>query len=292
MLPAIAQRMAARRQGKLVVWCQDVWPEIGTALGLWRAGGMVERLLQRVNHSALRAADAVIALGERMAEHIAAAGVARERIHVIPNWVQPGLLDRDVEFRAMELRAPMGLSLHQFVVRYSGNLGRVHEFETVAAAVKQLQRRSDIHFLFSGEGPRRAEAQRLLEGLERIHFVPAVPANRFAFHLLAGDAHLVTLREGFDGLSVPSKAASAWAVGRPTIFVGPERSEIARATREGKVGIAVANGDVDALVVLIEALADDAAFRRQCGQNARAWAKQHHDPATNVNRIVELLRSL
>ena len=125
-----------------------------------------------------------------------------------------------------------------------------------------------------------------------MQFAESAPTKHFPSHLLAADAHLVTLREGFDGLSVPSKAASAWAVGRPTIFVGPERSEIAQATRDGGVGIAVGNGDVDGLVAGIERLADDAENRRGLGMNARAWAELHHDPSTNVGRIVELLAAL
>lgn len=40
----------------------------------------------------------------------------------------------------------------KFVVGYSGNLGRVHEFGTVLRAAEALKVRADIVFLFIGAG--------------------------------------------------------------------------------------------------------------------------------------------
>ena len=168
------------------------------------------------------------------------------------------------------LRREWGLD-GKFVVGYSGNLGRVHEFATVLDAAVQLADREDIVFLFIGGGHQlgalKAEAGR--RGLVNVQFQPYQPRERLAQSLGACDAHLVTLRSGLEGLVVPSKFYGIIAAGRPVLFVGAADGEIAGLVHEGQCGQAFQVGDAQALAQCLRGLADGPARAREWGENAR-----------------------
>ena len=168
------------------------------------------------------------------------------------------------------LRREWGLE-GKFVVGYSGNLGRVHEFATVLDAAVQLADREDIVFLFIGGGHQlgalKAEAGR--RGLVNVQFQPYQPRERLAQSLGACDAHLVTLRSGLEGLVVPSKFYGIIAAGRPVLFVGAADGEIAGLVHEGQCGQAFQVGDAQALAQCLRGLADGPARAREWGENAR-----------------------
>jgi glycosyltransferase involved in cell wall biosynthesis len=66
---------------------------------------------------------------------------------------------------------------------------------------------------------------------------------------------LVTLREGFEGLVVPSKLLGHLARGVPTLYVGPD-SDISHYIRESDGGLCVNSGAVEALAGQLAELAE------------------------------------
>ncbi len=67
-------------------WEMDVYPDIATDLGVFRKGGLVDRVVGLLADWSRRRADGIIALGEDMKERLIARGIPAERIHVCENW--------------------------------------------------------------------------------------------------------------------------------------------------------------------------------------------------------------
>ena len=87
----------------------------------------------------------------------------------------------------------------KFVVGYSGNLGRVHDFETVLAAAEQLHKEPRIVFLMIGGGKRFEDLVRSVEdrGLEgTFRFRPYQEASVLPFALNVPDVHWLSLGRG------------------------------------------------------------------------------------------------
>ena len=107
---------------------------------------------------------------------------------------------------------------------------------------------------FSGGGKRRAEIERFTrEHPEaRIQLHPYVARERLRESLCAADVHLVSLDSKWQGMMVPSKLASVFAVGKPVIFVGGRHNEIAQWIAESGAGWIVAEDDVDGLLAAVE----------------------------------------
>ena len=87
-----------------------------------------------------------------MARQVISRKVSPDRVHVIPNWTD----DNDItpiSHASNPLRQQWGLE-DKFVVGYSGNLGRAHEFDTLLAAAELLKDNHRIVFVCVGGGHR------------------------------------------------------------------------------------------------------------------------------------------
>jgi glycosyltransferase involved in cell wall biosynthesis len=205
-----------------------------------------------------------------MADRLLQLGVVRARINVIPNWCNDELIV-PVDPSKNPLREKWDLR-DKFVVGYSGNLGRAHEFETVLAAAERLRNRTDIVFLFIGSGHRMTELSRRVaaQGLsERFRFRPYQDDDSLKFSLSVADAHWVSLRPELEGLLVPSKFYGIAAAGRPVIAVTAHDGEIARLVTRHKCGIVVAPGEVQGMAKAIDQLATNKAMTAEMGCQAR-----------------------
>jgi glycosyltransferase involved in cell wall biosynthesis len=263
---AIACRLSGAR---LVNWLQDLFPEVASAVGVVRPGGRIDAGLRRLRDRSLRAAALNVAPGERMAAYMLARGVTPAAVRVIPNWAD-GKEIRPVPRDANPLRQRWDLA-GRFVVGYSGNMGRAHEFRTMLDAAVRLRDRPDICFLLVGDGHQRswieAEAHRL--GLANVMFQHLQPKEQLADSLGAADVHLVSLLPELEGFVVPSKFYAAAAAGRPVLFVGDPDGEVARLVVACDCGATVAPDDGAALAMQIQRLADDPALHATLAANAR-----------------------
>jgi glycosyltransferase involved in cell wall biosynthesis len=189
-----------------------------------------------------------------------------------------------------ELRHSLGLS-DKFVVGYSGNFGRVHEFETVLSAVLALKSHPAIRFLFVGGGkqlPRiRAFVER--ERLENVVFASYLTRDRLAEGLAASDVHLCTLDPRFEGLVVPSKIYGIMAAGRPCLFVGDAQGEIGELLERGCCGWNIPPRQGDALAEAILKLSSDAQARGRMGEAARRIFEEEFDLPVAVRKWDRLL---
>ena len=277
-LISVPAAMVCRLRGaRLVNWLQDLFPEVAQASGARFALGWPGRLLVRLRDSSLRRAALNVALGERMAERLRARAVPAERIAVIGNWAD-GANVRPVASAANPLRSAWGLG-DDFVVAYSGNMGRVHEFATILEAMRLLRQSAGVRFLFIGGGRWRGWLEEAVrrEALQLAMFKPYQPQETLPLSLGVADVHLVSLQPAMEGLVVPSKFYGITAAGRPTVFIGDADGEIARLLARHEIGMTVAPGDAAGLVRALQALRDDPAARAAMGLRARALFEQNFD---------------
>ena len=274
LLSFSAALVARLRGARLVNWLQDVFPEIAQRLGLRVAGGVLGALARAARGFSLRAAALNVVLGDRMREAVVQIEPGcRERIAVIHNWAD-GRAIQPLPTQATALRRERRCE-GRFVVGYSGNFGRVHEFDTVMAAARALVGQGDVAFSFTGGGyyMKRLAAERLPNVL--LHGY--LPMGQLADGLGSCDVHLVTLRPELEGLVVPSKFYGIAAAGRPVIFVGDRQGEVAHMVRRADCGLVVAAGDAAGLARAIVSLRDDASVRTAMGIRARAMFEANYD---------------
>lgn len=266
------------RGQRAVCVVMDVYPHVLVASGALPADAPATRALHALMRFAWRRAYRVVVIGRCMRDVLAAEGVDPARIEIIPNWAHTSIAADPPPREDNPLRHEWGLQ-DKFVVLYSGNMGVSHSFDEIISVMQSLRERDDIAFVFVGDGSRRgelAEAKQRL-GLDNLQLRPFQPAERLGESLGVADAHLVTLRAGFEGLVVPSKAYSCMASGRPLLYLGRSGGEIAQAVVEHDMGWVIAPGDPDGLRRAILAYADNPARAHHGGDNA---ARAHREVFT------------
>ena len=283
------------RGARLVNWLQDVFPEVAQALGVRATRGLSGRLLRGLRDRSLSAASATIVLGSRMERVILDRGIDPARVRLIPNWAD-GKAIRPLARNASRFTREWGLHAN-FVVCYSGNLGRAHEFRTALEAAWLVQKHEESSprtvFLFIGGGAQRRFVADTADGLglRNVRFADYQPRELLGESLAVGDVHLVSLRSELEGLIVPSKVYGILAAGRPVVFVGAEDGEVGRLVRDQSVGYAVEPGQGSLLAETLMKLRNDQTLRTQMGEKARQVFEEHFDFPISARKFEEALRA-
>jgi len=269
MISVVAGWISRLRGAHLVNWLQDFFPEVAMALGIKGLDGVLGRVLIHLRNRSLQQARCNVVLGKLMAQRLALENVSQERIQIIHNWAD-GQAIKPLPAKQNPLRKEWGVE-GKFVVGYSGNLGRAHEFTTLLDAAECLQQEAKILFLFIGGGPQllrvKEEVQR--RGLQNCMFQPYQPRERLQESLGVPDLHLVVLRPELEGLIVPSKFYGIAAAGRPTLYIGDLQGEVAQIIVHGDAGVTVGVGDGKGVAEQIMMLYQDADRCIRLGRNAR-----------------------
>jgi colanic acid biosynthesis glycosyl transferase WcaI len=276
-LISVVAALAAKLRGTtLVNWTQDLFPEVARALGV-----RAPRTLERVRDWSLRRARTNVALGELMADRIRGRGA---RAIVQHNWATEAL--RPVTQETNALRGEWALG-DRFVAGYSGNLGRAHEFEAIAGAVRAVP---DVTFLFIGGGAQLERVKRETAGAANITFRPYQARERLSESLSAADVHLVSLQPALEGLIVPSKFYGILAVARPVIFIGAADGELARLIVDHGCGLVVAPADAAGLAEALRRLAADPSLAADMGRRGRALYESRFAPELALAGWENILR--
>lgn len=290
IIPLVA--LAARWWGRpLVVIAQDLYPEALLAAGLIGERSLAARVLQRVFSRAYRRASKVIALGGSMAARLAAKGVVPDRIEIVRNWATgPCEVVSGADNR---LRVEWGLEQTR-VVLYSGNLGRGHEFETLLDAFdKAVRTQPSLKLVIIGQGARLAEvgagvSARQLQ--QHVLFRQPVPASRLPESMGLASLAIVSLRQGFEGLLVPSKVPGYMARGLPVLYIGPP-GDISELIDEAGCGQHCLNAETDAVAAVLTQIATDPELWRSKGESGRRYYEQHLSRERSLDRYAEIIES-
>jgi glycosyltransferase involved in cell wall biosynthesis len=269
LISVLAAVVANVKGATLINWQQDVFPEVASLLGANPLPRWLDALLRRLRDSSLRSARMNVLISNRMRQHFQERGIPAAKLRVIDNWADAkAIVPKPTGVSA--LRRRLGFS-DKFVVCYSGNLGRAHEFDTLLAAADALRLDTSIVFLMIGGGA-RMEALRLAvsgRGLDNFHFLPYQPREELEDSLAAADLHLISLLPALEGLIMPSKLYGILAAGRPLVFIGDSEGDIARIIRCGDCGVTIEVNAHQDLVRSILRLKSDPQSCVAMGERAR-----------------------
>lgn len=287
LLSVVVAAAAAVRGARLVNWLQDLFPEVAERLGGLPLPRPVHALLRGLRNWSLRRARCNVVLGERMRDELIMNGIAPARVVVSPNWCD-GAAIQALPASASKLRS--GLGGADFVVVYSGNLGRAHDYLTIATAAELLAGAGVLFVMIGGGAGMNSLRQRVeARQLPNVRFLGYQPRQTLGDSMAAADVHLVSLLPELEGLIVPSKLYGIMAAGRPVAFIGDVQGDVARVLQAYDCGFAVAPGDAAALALRLRALAATPDERARLGANARRAFEGNFDRPAALQRWVRLL---
>ncbi len=282
----IVGALVALLKGKPYVYnIRDLYPDMAVGGSIIEAGWMA-RIWEALHRWALRRAVRVVVLGEDMRRRIIAKGVENARVVVVRDGAeipQPGTAQPEID--AEVVRAIRGG--FQFVLVHAGNLGFYGAWETLIAAARRLEN-DGIGLVFVGDGAQRAEIEKAAAGCNNVRFLPFFPASKIPSVLAAGDAHIITIRRGLEGVVVPSKMYGIWAAGRPVVAVAPAESDVASLVLRMGCGVAADPDRAEDVAAKILALSAEPARARAMGEAAQAAANDY-DRVSEMRKFPRIL---
>ncbi len=280
--------------GRIVAWShraplvfniQDVFPDAAVTTGAITNQPLLAaaRTLERISY---RLSDAVTVLSDDLRRNVVAKVPADRAatVRTVPNFVDTDRI-RPAD-RMTAYRAELGLGAEP-VLLYAGNVGFSQSVELLVETARRLP---GISVLINGDGAALADLRRRADGLTNVHFAGYLPEERLGELLATGDVHAVPLRAGLGSVSVPSKAYSSLAAGRPIVAAIDPGTAVPKILAESGGGIAVPPDDVDRFVGAVAELTGDLDQARTMGEKGRAWVVGAASPAS-VARTYESLVS-
>lgn len=261
---------AARMAGKpLLATCHN-----------WTGENLRGRLYDWIDHLVLRRFARIAAVSDPVRNSLVRFGVRPERIRVIPNGV-------DVRrFEATWPRPPV----YAGAAAQVGFVGRLVPEKGVNILLRSapgvLSRHPHTVFLIIGEGPARAELEKLTDDLgigSSVRFLGR-QADMAAIYSLIDILVLPSLNEG-----APMTVLEAMSAGRPV--VATRTGALPDIVVEGETGILVGSGDAPAVESALVSLLADPARLLQMGRAGRSRVEAKFSSDSMARDYLDLYHS-
>lgn len=289
MIAVITSIWAKIKGLPFVFWVMDLQPDEAIAAGYLKTGSIVAQVMDFIGKIPLRSAKTIIVLDGYMKEKLVNKGVAPGRINVCAVWpVQESAVNTISD--GSKFRKDHGFN-DKFVVMYSGNHSICHPLETLLGAADLLRDDPRFLFVFIGGGVRAKEvSERINNGAANIRQLPFQPRSMLAESLCSADVHAVIMGNEYVGIVHPCKIYGTMACGRPTVFIGPERSHVADLVRESNSGFIVTHGDGEGLADILNKMAAmPRSERAAIGARGRAFVYDNYTRSAGTGKIIKAL---
>jgi len=250
-----------------VLEVRDLWPDSIVQLGQLRQP-LVVRALEAVETALYRSAAGIVVNTRAFIDHIAGRGIARERIELVYNGIDPALFAPRA--RDEELLRAHGLEGKR-VVAYIGTLGLAHGLRTILDAADRMRSERDLAFALIGDGADRSSLEREIaqRNLDNVHLLGLRPRAEVPAWIASSDVLLVLLRDlPVFRTVIPSKLFEFWAQERPVVLAAPE-GECRTLLEQADAGMSIAPEDAGALADAIARVAKEPEEAMRRARNGR-----------------------
>ncbi|WP_375467426.1 glycosyltransferase family 4 protein [uncultured Nostoc sp.] len=256
------------RGGKYHFLLQDIFPESAVMSGVIQQNSFSVIFFKKLIYLTYKYADNIIVLSTSMQYFLENKyPELKEKIKVIENWAVEDIISCDKQ--ANDFAQQYNLD-KVFTVLYSGNLGRLHDIETIAEAANILKN-APIQFVFIGDGAKTKVLKQAIQSnkLKNILLLPYQSREILHLSLTACDLSLVSLIPGAESIVAPSKLYGMLAAARGIIAISSANSYIDQLLTNSGCGINTPPNNPQHLANLINELASDSIKVKLMGEKAR-----------------------
>jgi colanic acid biosynthesis glycosyl transferase WcaI len=262
------------RRRSYVIVLADLASDAAIATGILKEGPVV-RMAREVERFVYSSADRVVCICQGFVDKLTARGIAQQKLVLIPLWGDTQQVYPVAG--AIEFRRANQLTRQQFLVMYTGNIGKKQDLLNVVRAAELSRDITDLVWLLVGQGEDRSVIEDAIgqRGLKNISILPLQPAEGLAEMYSAADLLLLNQKAAMVDSVIPSKLLTYMAAGRAVLGAVSDKSEAARYIERARCGLIVAPEDPKALLEAVLSLRADPALRERLGADGRAYVQQY-----------------
>ena len=265
---------------KLVIWVQDIWPDVLQGTGTVTNPHILKIVGYMVNW-VYRQSDLLVVQSEAFIEDVSARAPSKKVIY-IPNPALP--LAQGREYDKISTK-------DDFTVLFAGNVGRAQNFDTVLEAATILKPYKEIKIVVAGSGVDRERVMAIAKKQSlNISFIGQVGHDQIASVLAQADCLLVSLvASPIVSKTVPSKIPTYMAAGKP--IIGSLNGAGAEIIKDAQSGLVSEAGNAELLAENILCLYNDVDGQREIfGTKSYEYFEKHFEisaVATKFQNILE-----
>ncbi|MBL7889146.1 MAG: glycosyltransferase family 4 protein [Bacteroidia bacterium] len=250
----------------LIIW--DLYPDVLVNFGVAKKESFIIRTWSNMNRRCFDNSDSLFTLGKHLQDAVKA--YTSKEVVIIPNWVNADFV-KPVGRSENPFVKAHGLE-EKLVVMYSGNMGLTHDIESIVMAAELLKANARIHFVLIGDGAKRAKVETMVKdkSLVNVLMLPYQDKEMLPYSLTSADIGVVTLSQGAESISVPSKTYYTLAAGSAVLALAAKESELGILVEEYKCGKVFDNATAQEIADYILLQLEDRYGLEQLKKNARA----------------------
>lgn len=291
VLPIIGYIVNKLKGKPYVYLLHDIYPDIAVKVGAINEGGLVFKLISFLNKKIFGNAEKIIVLGKDMKQNLLDKNVSSEKIEIITNWADKSKIYKENKDNTFSREEKINKT---FNIVYTGNIGRFHDIETILDSALKLKCKTNIKFIFVGDGYKKQLIEDYIEKheLKNINILGYKYGEVYNQLLNASDLFITTLAKGIEGLGVPSKTYSYLAAGKPIIAIMDKSSEIGNLVEEKRLGIRVDSGDSDKIVKFISSMSIEEKKYKNIKYNVEQVFEDKYERKIVTKKFYKLIRQI
>ena len=268
----------------------DFYPEILVHQGIIQKNSLIYKFWNIANKIAIRRCINTVVLSEDMQSIVQNRYKSlSEKIIVIPSWVDTKKMKKiskkeNPYIKKYKLKG-------KFIVLYSGNQGRMHDFNTIIEAAGRLNHYQDIIFVLFGNGPKNEQIRSKIKSLNLENFLllPFQKKENLIFSLSIADIAIVSQAKNASGFTAPSKLYGHLSLSTPIAIISPENSYLRKIVGEYDFGKWFINDDSIGLAEWIINLRKNKKYQISMSEKAREYAIRYSDKSKVIKYYKEIL---
>lgn len=256
------------RNGEYYFLLQDIFPESGVMSGIMQPDSILFNFFSQLIYLTCKYSQNTIVLSSAMQAFLEQKySNIKFKFQIIENWSIEDIPVCDKQHNKFAKQYNLN---ETFTVLYSGNMGRLHDIETIVEAARLL-RDTSIKFVFIGDGAKTKIIEKAIQNykLQNILLLPFQPRELISLSLTACDISLVSLIPGSEYIIAPSKLYGMLAAGRGIIAISSPNSYIDQLITNFDCGVNSPPNNALNLANIIRELEHEPLKVKAMGENAR-----------------------
>lgn len=255
-----------KRKTKIFMWGFDLYPE-AIIISRGKLFSLPGKFLKYIARFCYRKIDVIVDIGPCMRN------IYRQYNHsakeeTLPPWsfvepreiLKPHYETRDKLFKNAKL-----------TLLYTGTIGNAHEFDNFLLLARELnKRKASVGFCFAGFGNRFDDLKLQINNEDtNITFGGFVETDlELEQRISSADIMLISLKDEWSGVSVPSKYFTAIATGKAVIFSGSKNSSLSIWTNKYNLGYQLSKENINEVADLLCKIANNPEMISKMKENA------------------------
>ena len=186
----------------------------------------------------------------------------------------------------------MGIKDSEFIIMYSGNIGKKEEWDVVISCAEKLVDNQNLKFVIAGDGNKRDYVFGKLKKLPNVLTMPPQPKEMLNEFLNLADIHIIPQKRLEKNSFMPSKLLGITAVGKPVLCLANRESSVYKVVLENDIGYVLNEEEYDKFNEKILEIVRDKTLMLEKGRRAREYVVENYEYKNIMGKLVNKIKTI